>query len=54
MREGWCYCGQEVDGFRIYIFSAIKEERVCPILQSRNMLFISADCCVHCRAKLVL
>ena len=45
---------QKVADLKIYIFSATKQDRVGPSLQSRNTVFISADFCSHCTVELDL
>ena len=47
-------CGRKVADLKIYLFSASKQDRVSPSLQSRNTLFISAGCCTHCTVELDL
>ena len=47
-------CGRKVADFKIYLFSATKQDRVDPSLQSRNSLFTSAACCTHCTVELAL
>ena len=41
------YCGRKVADLKIYLFSATKQDRVGPSLQSRNSLFTSAACCTY-------
>ena len=47
-------CGRKVADLKIFLFSAIKQHKVGPSLQSRNHLFTSAACCTHCTAELDL
>ena len=47
-------CGRKVADLKIYLFSATKQDRVSPSLQSRNSLFTSAACCTHCTVELDL
>ena len=47
-------CGRKVADLKIYLFSATKQDRVGPSLQSRNTLFTSAACCTHCTVELDL
>ena len=47
-------CGRKVADLKIYLFSATKQDRVGPSLQSRNSLFTSAACCTHCTVDLDL
>ena len=47
-------CGRKVADLKIYLFSATKQDRVGPSLQSRNSLFTSAACCTHCTVELDL
>jgi len=49
-----CCCGRKVADLKIYLFSATKQDRVGPSLQSRNSLFTSAACCTHCTVELDL
>ena len=49
-----CCCGRKVADLKIYLFSATKQDRVGPSLQSRNSLFTSADCCTDCKVELDL
>ena len=49
-----CCCGRKVADLKIYLFSATKQDRVGPSLQSRNNLFTSAACCTDCTVKLDL
>ena len=49
-----CCCGRKVADLKIYLFSATKQDRVGPSLQSRNSLFRSAACCTHCTVELDL
>ena len=52
--EGLCFCGRKVADLKICLFSATKQDRVGPSLQSRNSLFTSAVCCTDCTVKLDL
>ena len=45
---------RKVANMEIYLFSATKQDRVGPSLQSRNTLFTSAACCTHCAVELDL
>ena len=47
-----CCCGRKVADLKIYLFSATKQDRVGPSLQSRNTLFIFEACSTHCTVKL--
>jgi hypothetical protein len=47
-------CGRKVADLKIYLFSATKQDRVGPSLQSRNSFFPSAACCTHCTVALDL
>ena len=47
-------CGRKVADLKIYLFSATKQDRVGPSLQSRNTLFTSACWCTHCTVELEL
>ena len=47
-------CGRKVADLNIYLFSATKQDRVGPSLQSRNSLFTSVACCTHCTVELDL
>ena len=47
-------CGRKVADLKIYLFSAIKQDRVGSSLQSRNSLFTSVACCTHCTVELDL
>ena len=47
-------CGRKVADLKIFLFSASKQDRVGPSLQSRNSLFTSAACCTHCTVELDL
>ena len=49
-----CCCGRKVADLKIYLFSATKQDRVGPSLQSRNSLFTSAACCTVCTVELDL
>ena len=49
-----CCCGRKVADLKIYLFSATKQDRVGPSLQSRNSLFTSAACCTDCTVELDL
>ena len=49
-----CCCGRKVADLMIYIFSATKQDRKGPSLQSRNSLCKSAACCTHCTVELDL
>ena len=49
-----CCCGRKVADLKIYLFSATKQDRVGPSLQSRNSLFTSAACCTYCTVELDL
>ena len=49
------YCtGRKIADLGTYLFSATKEDRVGPSLQSRNSLFTSETCCTHCTVELDL
>ena len=41
------FCGRKVADLKIYLFSATKQDRVGPSLQSRNSLFTPSACCTH-------
>ena len=47
-------CGRKVADLNIYLFSATKQDRVGPSLQSRNTVFTSACCYTHCTVELDL
>ena len=47
-------CDRQVADLKIYLFSATKQDRVGPSLQSRNTVFRSACCCTHCTVELDL
>ena len=49
-----CCCGRKVADLKNYLFSATKQDRVGPSLQSRKSLFTSAACCTDCTVKLDL
>ena len=49
-----CCCGRKVADLKIYLFSATKQDRVGPSLQSRNTLFTYSACCTHCKTELDL
>ena len=49
-----CCCSRKVADLKIYLFSATKQDRVGPSLQSRNSLFTSAACCTDCTVELDL
>ena len=44
----------KVATLKFYHFSATKQDKVGPSLQSRHSLFTSAACCTHCTVELVL
>ena len=54
VNERICCCGQKDAYFKICLFSATKQVRVGPSLQSRNSLFTSAACCTHFSVELDL
>ena len=49
-----CCCGRKVADLKIYLFSATKQDRVGPSLQSRINLFTSAAYCTGCTIELDL
>ena len=49
-----CCYGRNVADLKIYLFSATKQDRVGPSLQSRNTLFTSAAYCTGCTIELDL
>ena len=52
--ERTCCFGRKVADLKIYLFSATKQDKVSPSLQSRNSLFTSAASCTHCTLELDL
>ena len=54
VKAGIHCCGRKVADLKIYLFSATKQDRVGPSLQSRNSLFTSAACCTHYTVELDL
>ena len=54
VNERICCCGRKVADLKIYLFSATKQDRVGPSLQSRITLITSACCCTHCTVELEL
>ena len=52
--QGFIVVAEKVADLKIFLFSATKQDRVGPCLQSRNSLFTSAACCTHCTVELDL
>ena len=49
-----CCCGRKVATLKIYLFSATKQDRSSPSLQSRKAFSTSTACSTHCRVELDL